>query len=383
VANELTGEKRENTTDDSGTFLFPGLPAGRYRIEAEMQGFKKSSVQGIQLNINQNARVDITLSVGEVNQEVQVTASAPLVDTREVQLGGLVDSRRVNDLPLNGRNVYQLVTILPGVTNARLATGPDDTGNYLNVNGSRSRQSSFFLDGNLNNSHFRNSGNEAPNPDAVEEFRLITSNFNAEFGRSSGAVVNVITKSGTNQFHGTAFEFLRNNHLNARNFFVPTVQPLHQNQFGGSVGGPIKRDRLFFFTSYQGLRVRSNAFQNSALTATAAERRGDFSAAPTNQRPVDPLTRAPFPGGIIPAARLDPVASKILEQMVPLPNTPDGRLETFESTWNNANQGLAKLDYQLNDAHRLNGSWFIDRMQALQPFAASLRFQTTVRSLRT
>ena len=136
----------------------------------------------------------------------------PLVDTREVQLGGLIESRRVNDLPLNGRNVYQLVTTLPGVSSARLATGPDDTGNYMNVNGSRSRQSTFFLDGNMNNSHFRNSGNEAPNPDAVEEFRLITSNFNAEFGRSSGAVVNVVTHSGTNQFHGTAFEFLRNNH---------------------------------------------------------------------------------------------------------------------------------------------------------------------------
>ena len=233
VTNELTGEKRENTTDDSGAYLFPGLPSGRYRLEAEMQGFKKSSVQGVQLNINQNARIDIALSVGEVSQEVQVTGSAPLVDTREVQLGGLVDSRRVNDLPLNGRNVYQLVTILPGVTNARLATGPDDTGNYLNVNGSRSRQSSFFLDGNLNNSHFRNSGNKAPNPDAVEEFRLITSNFNAEFGRSSGAVVNVITRSGTNQFHGTAFEFLRNGAMNARNFFeTPVRDSLKRNQFG-------------------------------------------------------------------------------------------------------------------------------------------------------
>src|SRR5204862_7099307 len=140
-------------------------------------------------------------------------------------LCALIDARRGDGRPRNGRNVDQLVTTLPGVASARLATGPDDTGNFINVNGSRSRQSTFYLDGNMNNSHFRNSGNEAPNPDAVEEFRLITSNFNAEFGRSSGGVVNVVTKSGTNQFHGSAFEFLRNDKLNAHNFFVPKVDP--------------------------------------------------------------------------------------------------------------------------------------------------------------
>jgi len=199
VVNELTGEQRKDFANSTGDYLFPNLPIGRYRVEAEMAGFRKFIQQGIQLSVNQNARVDLKLEVGALSQEVKVTGGAPLVDTREVQIGGVIETQRVNDLPLNGRNVYQLVTTLPGVTNARLATGPDDTGNYLNVNGNRSRQSTFFLDGNMNNSHFRNSGNEAPNPDAVEEFRLITSNFNAEFGRSSGAVVNVVTRSGTNQ----------------------------------------------------------------------------------------------------------------------------------------------------------------------------------------
>lgn len=371
VINELTGEQRKDLTNATGDYLFSNLPTGRYSVQAEVEGFRKFTLEGIRLNVNQNARVDIKLEVGSVNQEVRVTGETPLVDTREVQIGGLVESRRVNDLPLNGRNVYQLVTTLPGVTSARLAAGPDDTGNYLNVNGNRSRQSTFFLDGNMNNSHFRNSGNEAPNPDAVEEFRLITSNFNAEFGRSSGAVVNVVIRSGTNQFHGSAFEFLRNNHLNARNFFVPTVQPLHQNQFGGSFGGPIKHDRLFFFSSYQGLRSTTSSFQNAALTATAAERAGDFSAAPANQRPKDPVTGQLFPGGIIPANRLDPVASAILAQMVPLPNTPDGRLESFQPSWNNGNQGVIKLDYQASAAHHLSGSWFMDRMTSLQPFAGA------------
>lgn len=371
VVNELTGEQRQDKTNATGDYLFLNLPIGRYSVQAEVQGFRKFTQQGVQLSVNQNGRVDIRLEVGALSQEVMVSGGAPLVDTREVQLGGVVETRRVNDLPLNGRNVYQLVTTLPGVTSARLAAGPDDTGNFLNVNGSRSRQSTFFLDGNMNNSHFRNSGNEAPNPDAVEEFRLITSNFNAEFGRSSGAVVNVVTRSGTNQYHGSLFEFLRNNDLNARNFFVPTVQPLHQNQFGGSFGGPIKHDKLFFFGSFQGMRVRSSAFQNKALVATAAERAGDFSAAPASQLPRDPLTGQPFPGGIIPASRLDPVASKILAQMVPLPNTSDGRLESFQPAWNNGNQGLVKLDYQASSAHRLSGSWFMDRMTSLQPFAGA------------
>jgi len=369
VVNELTGEQRSDTTNASGDYIFPNLATGQYSVQAEAAGFRKFTRQGIRLNVNQNARVDIQMEVGSLSQEVKVTGEAPLVDTRDVQIGGLIESRRVNDLPLNGRNVYQLVTTLPGVTNARLATGPDDTGNYLNVNGSRSRQSTFFLDGNMNNSHFRNSGNEAPNPDAVEEFRLITSNFNAEFGRSAGAVVNVIVRSGTNQFHGSAFEFLRNNHLNARNFFVPTVQPLHQNQFGGSFGGPIKHDKLFFFSSYQGLRSTTSAFQNAALVPTAAERTGNFSAAPLSQRPKDPATGQLFAGGIIPANRLDPVASAILAQMVPLPNTADGRLESFQPSWNNGNQGLVKLDYQANASHHLSGSWFMDRMTSLQPFA--------------
>ncbi len=369
AVNEETGAITTSRTDETGAYVFPVLPAGAYRVESEVAGFKRSTTRTIRLTVNQNARVDMKLEVGATTQEVTVTSSVPLVDTREVQLGGLIDERRVNDLPLNGRNVYQLVTTLPGVSSARLASGPDDTGNYVNVNGSRSRQSTFYLDGNMNNSHFRNSGNEAPNPDAVEEFRLITSNFNAEFGRSSGGVINVVTKSGTNHFHGTAFEFLRNNVLNARNFFVPTVQPLHQNQFGGSFGGPVLRDRLFFFGSYQGLRSRSSAFQNGALTPTAAERAGDFSAAPANQQPKDPLTAQPFPGGIIPATRLDPVASKLLQTMVPLPNTPDGRYQSLEPSWNNSNQGVAKIDYAVNQAHRLNGSWFMIRMHALQPFA--------------
>ena len=217
------------------------------------------------------------------------------MDTREVQIGGVIETQRVNDLPLNGRNVYQLVTTLPGVTSARLATGPDDTGNYFNVNGSRSRQSTFFLDGNMNNSHFRNSGNEAPNPDAVEEFRLITSNFNAEFGRSSGAVVNVVTRSGTNQYHGSLFEFLRNNVLNARNFFVPDRSAAAPEPVRRQLRRTHQTRQAVLLRLLPGSAVRSSAFQNAALTPTAAERSGRFFRRPGQPAPKGSAHRPAVP----------------------------------------------------------------------------------------
>jgi hypothetical protein len=366
--NVLTGETHTATTNQEGDYLFPVLPIGEYRIEVEAQGFKKFVRQGITLTVNRNARVDVPLEVGQVTEEVRVVGDVPLVDTRQVQLGSLVDSQRVNDLPLNGRNVYDLVSLLPGVVSTRLPTVQDNSGNFLNVNGSRTRQSTFMLDGGFNNDLWRNSGNAAPNPDAVQEFRLITSNFNAEYGRSPGAVINVVTKSGTNQLHATMFEFLRNNKLNARNFFQADVEPLRQNQFGASAGGPIIKDKTFFFGSYEGLRIRSSAFRNVALTPTAAERMGDFSAAPLRQQPKDPQTGQPFPGGIIPASRLDPVASKILEMLVPLPNTADGRFEVTEPSKSDSDQVLAKIDHQLSSAHKLYGSLFVLQGRTFTPF---------------
>ena len=202
VVNTLTGETRVVMTNPEGDYIAPALPVGQYGVETEAEGFKKHVREGITLAVNQNARVDVRLEVGQVSQEVRVTADVALVDARQVQIGGLVDIRRINDLPLNGRNVYSLVDLLPGVSGSTLPSQPDpSTGSVLNVNGSRQMQSSFLLDGGQHNAVFRNGGLVAPNPDTVEEFRLITSNYNAEYGRSAGGVVNVITKSGTNQFH--------------------------------------------------------------------------------------------------------------------------------------------------------------------------------------
>ncbi len=368
--NSGTGQVHATSSNEQGDYLFPVLPIGEYEVQAEAEGFKKFVRQGIVLTVNRNARVDATLEIGAVSEEVRVTGDVPLVDTRQVQLGGLVDSQRVDQLPLNGRNVYDLVSILPGVGRTRLATVQDNDGNQVSVNGSRTRHSSFMLDGGFNNDLWRNSGNAAPNPDAVQEFRLITSNFNAEFGRSPGAVINVVTKSGTNQFHGALFEFLRNNKLNARNFFRPTVDPLRQNQYGASAGGRIVRDKTFFFASYESLRIRSSAFTNSSLTPTTQERRGDFSA--NRQLPRDPDTRQPFPGGIIPVNRLDRAAMSIVEKLVPLPNTADGRLEATASAATDSNQVLGKIDHQLTSAHKFYGTFFLVQSLTTDPFAGQI-----------
>lgn len=203
VANMDTGVAKKGASNEEGYYTVSSLPPGKYRITAQATGFKPVRHEGVTLSVEQALRLDFVLEVGEVTEEVRVLGDVPLVDTRQAQLSGLVDAQRVNDLPLNGRNVYDLVSILPGVSQTRLPAVQDNDGNYLNVNGSRTRQSTFMLDGGFNNDLWRNSGNAAPNPDAVHEFRLITSNFNAEHGRSPGGVINVVTKSGTNQWHGS------------------------------------------------------------------------------------------------------------------------------------------------------------------------------------
>jgi len=221
--NTLTGSVQTITTDAEGNYIFSALPVGEYRIEAEAPGFKRFIHTGIILDVNRNARVDVVLAVGQVHEVVEVTGDAPIVDTHEVQMGALVDSKRIVDLPVNGRNVYSLTSILPGVAVNNPETLSTRNGNTLDVNGSRNKNSTFLLDGGFNTTLWRTAGQAAPNPDATQELQVITNNFNAQYGRSSGAVVNVVTRSGTNELHGTLFEFLRNTDLNARNYFQSSV----------------------------------------------------------------------------------------------------------------------------------------------------------------
>ena len=267
-------------TNSEGYYTLVALPPGTYEITFELTGFQKLVQGEVKLTVNENVRNDASLVVGAVETEVNVTGSATLVDTASPTLSGLVDDRRVVDLPLNGRNVIALARILPGVLNVDAPQQMSDArgGPEMDVNGGRPNMNLFTFNGGYFNNPSRNTGMNYPPPDAIQEVRILTHNFAPEYGRNPGSQVNVLSKAGTNGFHGSAFEFLRNDALNARNFFVDQVSAIKQNQFGAAVGGPLKKDSLFAFGSYQGLRDHRQAETIQALVPSSAERNGDFTS---------------------------------------------------------------------------------------------------------
>lgn len=292
VTNIDTKIKREATTDSDGKFEVLSLAIGNYEVTAEHSGFKKSISEVARLQINQSLRFDIKMSAGAPTETVMVTSQATGVETLNPTLGQSVTSRPIVNLPLNGRNVLQLALLQPGVSE----NNPVDTGAGLfNIGGNRADSVTFLLDGGVNNNLLNNGVVFNPNPDTVSEFHLLTSNYTAEYGRNGGGILSVVTKSGTNGFHGNGFEFLRNNALNANSFFnnrngLPR-EVLKRNQFGFTIGGPVKKDRIFFFGSYQG--QRQVALRTTAVTTvfTPAELTGDFSHSGPGGTP-DPGVRA-------------------------------------------------------------------------------------------
>jgi len=345
----LTGRglSRATTSAADGAFLFPSLPVGQYELAVEAAGFKQLRQRSIELAANENVRADARLELGGVTESVQVEANFTSVDTRSSTVGTLIDSRRVTELPINGRNIVALAAILPGVANIEAPQAATNTnlGTTLNVSGSRINSNLFQLDGASFSQTFRNRGLNLPPPDALQEVKILTNSFSAEYGRNSGSVFNAVTRSGSNEIHGAAWEFLRNNKLNARNFFAPSRNPqLIQNQFGGTLGGPVRRNSLFAFGSYEGLRVRQGALSAVSFPLTAAERTGNFSHLRTPPR--DPLNNQLFAGGIIPAARLDPTARRIADPSVmPLPDTGDGRFTTTSPNPLNTANYLIRVDH--------------------------------------
>jgi Carboxypeptidase regulatory-like domain len=371
ATNTLTNEVRNTTTNEVGNYTFPELPVGVYRILVEREGFKSAVREGIELSLNRNARVSVQLSLGSVTERISVTGDAPLVETSTNEMGGLVDQKRVADLPLNGRNTQSLVSLIPGMENLQTGNSQGFQENKVVANGQRAEDSSFLLDGGDNTSPLRNYGNDVPNPDAIQEFRVITNNYSAEYGRTVGAVVNIVTKSGTNQFGGTLFEFLRNRSFNARNFFQAATTPLVQNQFGGTFGGPVIKNKTFFFASVEAFRRRTSAFNNSALVPTVAQRAGDFSAnVDRNGKLIvikDPLTGQAFPNNTIPTNRLSPVAQNYLKlavgslQPIPLPNAPQfgpNALTQQVAAPTDNKRYLFKGDHLFSEKHKLTGSYF-------------------------
>ena len=369
---------RTAQSDTEGLYNFVGMAPGHYEVSFAAKGFDKQVRSGVELTVGQNVRVDAALTVGSVQTQVQVGAAAPLVDTQSSTLSGLIDDRRVVDLPLNGRNVIGLASILPGVTavSAPQSMGDARGGPVIDVNGGRANMNLFTLDGGFFNNPSRNTGINYPPPDAIQEVRILTQNFSAEYGHSPGSQVEVLSKAGTNAFHGAAWEFLRNNIFNARDFFAPTVPTERQNQFGAALGGPIRRDKLFVFGSYQGLTNHQQAESVQANVLSAAERGGDFTALgttlvnPTNTLTGQPLTdqngNPCVAGNRIASGCISPVATKLLPY---IPQAASGHVVSLAASPITENLGVVRVDWNQSEKHHLFGHYYQNENTTSNPFS--------------
>jgi len=389
LTNLGTGESHTIQTNASGNYSFVNILPGRYRLEAGKTGFKKLTREPIIVQIESGLKVDLALEVGELTQTVEVTAEAPLLQSETSSLGQVVETRTVTELPLNGRNPLALVSLVPGVVpQGSPKDGNSSMGNPVGANpfaagdfqigGGQAGQSQILIDGVPTNGAYLNVVTVIPTQDAIEEFKVQTNNLGPEYGRFAGGVINLSTKSGTNAFHGSAYEFLRNKVLNANDFFSNAGgvarPPFTQNQYGVNGGGPVIKDKLFFFSSYEGFRQR----KGSTLTTwvpTAAERSGDFSQiGSTGTNSVLPIydattsanctsgggpCRTPFAGNQIPASRFDPTAAALLSYF-PMPNqqgNPFGNFVENFSTGGNVDQNNERVDYSISSKHRIFGRY--------------------------
>ncbi len=359
-----TGYTQTVKSGTSGEYLFPSLPVGSYELSVDIAGFSSYLQKGIVLGVGQAATANVQLQVGAVSDQVTVTADASLVTTDSATVGQLITQQSISAMPLNGRNVQQLVFLIPGATNvssqncgANCEGGTFAGEQYAKVNGGGSNGVSYLLDGVDFNDPYINANLPFPNPDAVEEFNVDTNNMSAAYGNATGGIVNVVSKSGSDHIHGSAFEYLRNYSLDARNYFASSPDPLKQNQFGGSFGGPILKNKLFYFGSYQGTRTNTTNNGQLQFVPTMAERSGDFSSLLPSTQLVDPLTGEAFKGNQIPLERLSPVANYLL-QHIPLPNGP-GRQLTFNGSplVQHTDEYIGKVDYNVGK-HHLSGRYF-------------------------
>lgn len=422
ATNDATNVGRDTTTNENGDYVFPDLPVGTYTLTFDLSGFKKSVRHEIALDVNQVITLNMTMQLGAAQEVVDVTSEAPLVDTTSTQLGAVMDDRQVANLPLNSRDTYQLLQLQPGVMSTigssnTLIYGSDSPG-AVSVNGGRGRANNFSVNGGDANDQFVNLPTVQPSPDSIQEFRVLTNTFDAEYGRNSGSVVNVVTKSGTNEIHGNFYEFFRNKVLNANNYCLtsadglPCVKPQsNQNQFGGTLGGPIVKNKTFFFLSYEGRRVRQGV-RSPVVTVPSTQERpsatnlvngqivadfqdvnpaGSFTGTLTNPsilnsrqgcqgaitaiggttistNPAKPSSYASlFPNSQIPLACMDPTAVDLL-QFVPIaPN--DGSLVTTTPVSSvRGDQFTAKIDHRISNKQNLSIYYYFNDDNTLSPF---------------
>jgi len=358
VTNTATGTLRDAVTNDLGYYTVPQLQPGTYSLRAQKEGFRTVSQAGIALEVDQHATVDLTLPVGDVTQEISVKATAPLLDTVEPSMGQVIDNRQIVDLPLNGRDYAQLALLASGTTNpiaGSRAGGFSSGGQRLSAN-------NYLLDGVDNNSlELADAGRSAelvkPSIDAIQEFKVQTNVYSAEYGHGTGAVVNVTIKSGSNAVHGSAFEFLRNEKVDARNFFASPTGPtpkFRRNQYGFAAGGPIIKNKTFLFGDWEGTKIRQQQSTVSTLPTTA-ERSGDFSLL-TAKKLSDPSSGSLFPNNLIPASRIDPVARNLIALYPAVQNS------AFVSNflYNGANnEDVTRFDVRLDHNFRETDNVFV------------------------
>jgi Carboxypeptidase regulatory-like domain/TonB dependent receptor len=370
VRNTGTNLSHMAQTNAAGEYRIEFLPVGNYQVEISGQAFKRFVREGLVLEVNVPARVDAVLQIGDINQTVTVSESVPLVDTTSPEIGRTIENQEVVNLPLVNRNAYELLELTPGVQNSSfnpgqpnpvITLGYPEQRTFINggVDGGAGSVS-YYLDGGINMTGLRNTGNILPNPDAIQEYRVETNNYNAEYGKMSSGVITVITKSGTNAYHGELFDYWRTDALNAApwNSTLGTP-PLRRQQFGGTFGGPVRRNKTFFFGSYQGLRQLSSFLFNGATLPTAAEAGGNMAAL----LPAGGSLPSQYTCGsrtVICPRLLDPVAQKLFTSSV-FPNIPTAGAGPFQAVAPspyNTDEFLVKVDHNLTSNQRLSASYF-------------------------
>jgi hypothetical protein len=409
LVNEATGASRSVQTNTTGDYIFVEVPAGSYQLEFERTSFKKGVKKGITLELNQTISADIVLQVGDVNTTVEVTAAPELVDTTDSQLGAVENSRSITELPLNARDTYQFLQLQPGVTATSGISGLSATATFygsgdagsVSVNGGRGRSNNFMVNGGDANDQFVNLPAVQPSPDSVQAFRVLTNNFDAEYGRNSGSIVNVITKSGANDIHGSVYEYFRNKVLNAKGFLDYEKPDSKQNQFGATFGGPIKKDRTFYFLSYEGRRVRKGISSAQVSLPTGAElpsatqlyaiepisptaavpdatiltSRTGCQTAVTAEGGTNPITTGTpyaniFPGNQIPLDCMDPTSVDLLQLLPPGgPNIAGtNKVQTDPIQPESADQGQARFDHKINEHQNLSVYYYVNQHFVSHPF---------------
>jgi hypothetical protein len=370
VTQTATGVTRTAQTDASGVYSLPSLPLGPYRLEVKKEGFSTYLQSGIVLQVDTAPTIDPVMKIGALTETVQVEAAAAMVETHSTGVGQVVNSQDVVELPLNGREITQLITLAGGSNTVQYGFGQAPSSgnlisskNYPNealvsVAGGMLNGTTYLLDGGTHNDPFNNLNLPLPFPDAIQEFKVETSSLPAEYGQHSAGAVNVVSKSGGNEFHGDAFEFVRNGYFNARDFFAPVSDNLKRNQFGGTVGGPIKKNKLFFFLGYQGTLIRSAPAATPAVVPTAQELLGNFQAYASQCFTTPKTLLAPYVNNVLPSSLISPQAIAFASHFPVVTSNVCGNTTFAEVANQDEHMGLAKVDYQISSKQSVFARYF-------------------------